>query len=69
MFTEFTGGNSHIRHNQGGNLLYADGHAKWTKRDAMRYSDFGATGTGTCGAAATDKFPNPPVGCAFKEAF
>lgn len=30
-------------HMGGGNLLFADGHAKWKKSTAMRSSDFGLT--------------------------
>jgi prepilin-type N-terminal cleavage/methylation domain-containing protein/prepilin-type processing-associated H-X9-DG protein len=29
-------------HNDGANLLFCDGHVKWQRRDAMRYSQFGA---------------------------
>jgi prepilin-type N-terminal cleavage/methylation domain-containing protein/prepilin-type processing-associated H-X9-DG protein len=31
------------RHNQGANLLYSDGHAKWKKKAAILISDFGLT--------------------------
>jgi prepilin-type processing-associated H-X9-DG protein len=29
-------------HNDGANLLFADGHARWQRRDAIRYAQFGA---------------------------
>ncbi|MGC4047953.1 MAG: DUF1559 domain-containing protein [Armatimonas sp.] len=29
-------------HNGGANMLFCDGHAKWQRRDAMRYAQFGA---------------------------
>lgn len=41
-FTEF----NHILydniHNEGSNLLFADGHAKWRRKVGIRYTDFGA---------------------------
>jgi prepilin-type N-terminal cleavage/methylation domain-containing protein/prepilin-type processing-associated H-X9-DG protein len=30
------------QHNQGANLLYCDGHAKWKKKQAIMFKDFGA---------------------------
>jgi prepilin-type processing-associated H-X9-DG protein len=29
-------------HGEGANLLFCDGHAKWQRRDAIRYAQFGA---------------------------
>jgi prepilin-type processing-associated H-X9-DG protein len=29
-------------HNGGANLLFCDGHAKWQRRDGIRYAQFGA---------------------------
>jgi len=32
-------------HNEGANLLFCDGHAKWQKKRAIRFAQFGMTGT------------------------
>lgn len=44
-YTEFNGSGYSDRHMQGGNLLFCDGHAKWRKKVAIKFSDFGAGGT------------------------
>jgi prepilin-type N-terminal cleavage/methylation domain-containing protein/prepilin-type processing-associated H-X9-DG protein len=31
-----------LMHNQGGNFLYCDGHAKWKKKTGVKFTDFGA---------------------------
>jgi prepilin-type N-terminal cleavage/methylation domain len=31
-----------LMHQNGGNLLYCDGHAKWKKKTAIKFKDFGA---------------------------
>jgi prepilin-type N-terminal cleavage/methylation domain-containing protein/prepilin-type processing-associated H-X9-DG protein len=33
-------------HNEGANLLYCDGHAKWKKKTQIRFRDFGANTSG-----------------------
>jgi prepilin-type N-terminal cleavage/methylation domain-containing protein/prepilin-type processing-associated H-X9-DG protein len=43
-------------HNGGGNRLYCDGHAKWTKRTGMTFADYGAIGTSTPGGLAANSF-------------
>ena len=40
--TNFTNAYYDILHNGGTNLLFCDGHAKWQRRDAIRYAQFGA---------------------------
>lgn len=34
-------------HNEGANLLFCDGHVKWSKKTRIRFADFGAATTGT----------------------
>jgi prepilin-type N-terminal cleavage/methylation domain-containing protein/prepilin-type processing-associated H-X9-DG protein len=43
-------------HNGGGNRLYCDGHAKWTKRTGMTFADYGAIGTSTPGGLPATAF-------------
>jgi prepilin-type N-terminal cleavage/methylation domain-containing protein/prepilin-type processing-associated H-X9-DG protein len=31
-----------LMHNQGGNFLFCDGHAKWKKKTGVKFTDFGA---------------------------
>lgn len=40
-------------HSQGGNLLYCDGHAKWKRKTAMMFREFGADMTGQPNANRT----------------
>jgi prepilin-type N-terminal cleavage/methylation domain-containing protein/prepilin-type processing-associated H-X9-DG protein len=42
LFMEFDHLFYDYSHQEGGNLLYCDGHAKWKKKVAIRFSDFGA---------------------------
>jgi prepilin-type N-terminal cleavage/methylation domain-containing protein/prepilin-type processing-associated H-X9-DG protein len=49
-------------HNGGGNRLYCDGHAKWTKRTGMTFADYGATGNSTTGVPATNRFRDDTAG-------
>lgn len=47
FYTGFTSQYYDSTHNDGANLLFCDGHAKWQKRGAIRFSQFGArVGTG-----------------------
>jgi prepilin-type N-terminal cleavage/methylation domain-containing protein/prepilin-type processing-associated H-X9-DG protein len=34
-----------LTHSEGANLLFCDGHAKWQKKNAIRFAQFGMTGT------------------------
>lgn len=49
-------------HFGGGNRLFCDGHAKWSKRTAMTFADYGATGTSNTGRAATTPFRDDSAG-------
>jgi prepilin-type processing-associated H-X9-DG protein len=40
-FTEFDSNQYDYLHNEGAVLLFTDGHAKWRRRDNIRYADFG----------------------------
>lgn len=42
LYTNFTNAFYDSLHNGGANLLYCDGHAKWAKRSAMSFAQFGA---------------------------
>jgi prepilin-type N-terminal cleavage/methylation domain-containing protein/prepilin-type processing-associated H-X9-DG protein len=44
-----------LLHNEGGNLLFCDGHAKWQKKISIRYAQFGMTG-GSCGTNGETRF-------------
>ncbi|HVK05817.1 MAG TPA: DUF1559 domain-containing protein [Armatimonadaceae bacterium] len=35
-----------INHNRGGNLLYCDGHAKWKRKDAIKFRELGLDTSG-----------------------
>jgi prepilin-type N-terminal cleavage/methylation domain-containing protein/prepilin-type processing-associated H-X9-DG protein len=48
-----------VSHNGGGNLLYADGHAKWKKKSAVMFKEFGLD---------TRSLPNPDRALAPDEA-
>ena len=50
------------RHSEGGNRLFCDGHAKWNKKNAMSFADYGATGTSKQGVAATSLFHSDDTG-------
>ncbi|MGC4048106.1 MAG: DUF1559 domain-containing protein [Armatimonas sp.] len=41
-YTNFSNAYYDVLHSGGANLLFCDGHAKWQKRGAMRYAQFGA---------------------------
>ncbi|GAB4453180.1 MAG: hypothetical protein OHK0029_05460 [Armatimonadaceae bacterium] len=41
-FAEFDHPFYNTMHNDGANILYCDGHAKWNRRNRLRYFDFGA---------------------------
>jgi prepilin-type N-terminal cleavage/methylation domain-containing protein/prepilin-type processing-associated H-X9-DG protein len=45
-----------LMHNEGGNLLYCDGHAKWKKKTAIKFKEFGADMT-----AGTPAVSNPEL--------
>ena len=61
-YTEFNHPYYNKRHNGGATRLFCDGHAKWSKRDAMSFADYGATGTSNRGTAATAKFHGDDAG-------
>ena len=42
QYTNFTNAFYDSLHSDGANLLFCDGHAKWQKRGAIRYAQFGA---------------------------
>ena len=42
-------------HNEGGNFLFCDGHAKWQKKTSIRYAQFGMRG-GNCGPGGETRF-------------
>lgn len=42
MWTNFTHNYYDLLHSGGANLLFCDGHAKWQRRDAIRFAQFGA---------------------------
>jgi prepilin-type N-terminal cleavage/methylation domain-containing protein/prepilin-type processing-associated H-X9-DG protein len=47
LYTGFTSQYYDSTHNDGANLLFCDGHAKYQRRDAIRFAQFGAkVGTG-----------------------
>ncbi|WP_309714230.1 DUF1559 domain-containing protein [Armatimonas sp.] len=47
LYTGFSSMYYDSTHNDGANLLFCDGHAKWQKRGAIRFAQFGAkVGTG-----------------------
>lgn len=46
-YTEFNNRLYDLTHNEGGNLLFCDGHAKWRKKVSIRFSEFGVKGTGS----------------------
>ena len=54
MYSGFTSQYYDSTHNGGANLLFCDGHAKWQKRSAIRFAQFGAK----VGTAANEV--NPP---------
>ncbi len=42
LYTNFTNGYYDVLHGGGADLLFCDGHAKWQKRSAIRFAQFGA---------------------------
>ncbi len=64
-YMEFNHSYYDVQHNDGGNLLFCDGHAKWQKKTSIRFSQFGATGDGS---DATFNFNGSPQGT-FRAAF
>ncbi len=42
LYTGFTNAYYDSLHSEGANLLFCDGHAKWHKRGAIRFAEFGA---------------------------
>ena len=50
-------------HNEGANILYCDGHVKWSKKTAIQYVWFGLALTGTLSVEPDDrKFVAKPDG-------
>ncbi len=49
------------QHNEGANLLYSDGHAKWKKKTAIMFREFGADMTGQ--PNPNRAFQDPKTGC------
>ena len=43
LYTNFSNPFYNFNHNGGSNLLFCDGHAKWQKRDSIRFAQFGAS--------------------------
>jgi len=43
LYTNFCHTYYNVPHNGGSNLLFCDGHAKWQKRDSIRFAQFGAS--------------------------
>jgi prepilin-type N-terminal cleavage/methylation domain-containing protein/prepilin-type processing-associated H-X9-DG protein len=69
-YTEFNANGYSDRHMQGGNLMFCDGHAKWRKKVAIRFSDFGAGGTtASNGKLPTDTFSPTSDNVQFVSAF
>jgi prepilin-type N-terminal cleavage/methylation domain-containing protein/prepilin-type processing-associated H-X9-DG protein len=64
-YTEFNHAYYDTQHSDGANLLFCDGHAKWQKKTSIRFSQFGATGSGS---DATFQFNGSNKGT-FKAAF
>jgi prepilin-type N-terminal cleavage/methylation domain-containing protein/prepilin-type processing-associated H-X9-DG protein len=46
LYNSFNVNSFDYNHNEGANLLYCDGHAKWSKKTRIRFADFGAATTG-----------------------
>jgi prepilin-type N-terminal cleavage/methylation domain-containing protein/prepilin-type processing-associated H-X9-DG protein len=44
-YIQFHHGNMENAHFDGANRMYCDGHVKWTKKTAMKFSDYGAGGS------------------------
>jgi prepilin-type N-terminal cleavage/methylation domain len=61
-YVEFNHPFYNAMHNGGGNRLYCDGHAKWTKRTGMTFADYGAIGNSTTGVPATNYFRDDTAG-------
>jgi prepilin-type N-terminal cleavage/methylation domain-containing protein/prepilin-type processing-associated H-X9-DG protein len=62
LYQEFNHPFYNNMHSGGGNRLFCDGHAKWNKRTAMTFADYGATGNSTAGRAATTFFRDDTAG-------
>lgn len=50
-----------FNHNSGGNFAYGDGHAKFKKKTAVHFSEYGATGLCYLGGGVTYVGPTPPT--------
>ena len=46
-------------HNEGSNLLYCDGHVKWSKKSNIKFADFGAATSGANSVSPPDKKLHP----------
>jgi prepilin-type N-terminal cleavage/methylation domain-containing protein/prepilin-type processing-associated H-X9-DG protein len=53
VFRQFNHDYYDLMHNQGGNFLFCDGHAKWKKKTGVKFTDFGADMTGQSNPAET----------------
>lgn len=60
-YYQFNHGFYDYQHSEGGNLLYCDGHAKFKKKTAIRFLDFGADMTGQANPNLT--LADPTNGC------
>lgn len=68
QFTAFNISTFDNLHNGGANLLFCDGHAKWQRKDAIRFAQFGAkTGTGTNEVNPPDRKLSAPNAAANSE--
>ena len=55
-YVQFQHGNLDNMHFDGANRLFCDGHAKWSKKTLMKFSDYGATGNGSDGSTPADTY-------------
>jgi len=56
------------QHNQGGNFLFCDGHAKWRRKTSVKYVEFGADPNVNCANGVSSRIqamsdPGPNVQC------
>ncbi len=57
--TEFDSNQYDYHHSEGANLLFCDGHAKWQRRDSIRYRQFGADAPPSATFPANGQRSNP----------
>jgi prepilin-type N-terminal cleavage/methylation domain-containing protein/prepilin-type processing-associated H-X9-DG protein len=59
-FREFNHMFYDIQHAGGANILYCDGHAKWSRKGQIKYTSFGALIPATPNRTMADENSNPP---------